>query len=311
MKKILKKELLAYLGMSVNTAIVGLSFIFMKMALRYTDPVVMLAHRFSFAFLVLILMQLFGLVKFPSFSFSRIKPLLLLALFYPLMFFLLQTFGIQYSTASEAGIIFAVIPVLTTLVASVFLKEKTNLLQKTGILMSVAGVFYIIFKTGIHKNDTDPLGVVLLLLSVLSIIAYYTIGRKLGHTFSPVELTVLMSYLAFIIFNIWALSHHFLNGTPFKFIDPLTHSCFLIPILYLGVLSSLLTSFLSNYALTAISASKIAVFNNLSPVIAVFGGVVFLNEKLYGYHFIGGMLVLVGVVSTISVKSLNKPKSNI
>ncbi len=300
-----KKEFWAYAGMSLMTAIIGLSFIFMKVALRFTGPVDLLAHRFNAAFVAVLLLQAAGVLKFPRFNFKKSRSLLLLTLFYPVLFFLLQTFGVQFSTASEAGIVFAITPVLTMLSAAIFLKEKTGFLQKTGILLSVAGVLYIIFKTGNHAGTTDLKGILLLLLSVLAIVAYYTAGKKIGPTFSPTELTVLMTYLAFIVFNAWAITIHIQHNTLSHFFEPLKQAGFLIPVLYLGVLSSLLTSFLSNYALTAIPASKIAVFNNLSPVITIAGGILFLDERLYGYHLTGGVLVLAGIAATLFFK--NRP----
>ncbi len=304
--RITKKELAAYAGMALITIITGLSFIFMKFALRYTNPIDLLAHRFSSAFIVIVLLQLIGLVKVPRFTKENLGSLLLLALFYPVLFFLLQTFGVKYSTASEAGIIFAITPVLTMVSAMIFLKEKTSLIQKLGIILSVLGIFYIIFKTGNTGGETDPKGLILLLLSVISIVAYYTFGKKRGTNFSPVNLTILMTYLAFVFFNAWSLINHWHEGTISLFFEPLKETGFLIPVLYLGILSSLLTSFLSNFALTAISASSIAVFNNLSPLVSIAGGIIILHETLFVYHVIGGIMVLTGIIATIAYKGKNK-----
>ncbi|MCK9291680.1 MAG: DMT family transporter [Bacteroidales bacterium] len=304
--RITKKELAAYAGMALITIITGLSFIFMKFALRYTNPIDLLAHRFSSAFIMIVLLQLIGLVKVPRFTKENLGSLLLLALFYPVLFFLLQTFGVKYSTASEAGIIFAITPVLTMVSAMIFLKEKTSLIQKLGIILSVLGIFYIIFKTGNTGGETDPKGLILLLLSVISIVAYYTFGKKRGTNFSPVNLTILMTYLAFVFFNAWSLINHWHEGTISLFFEPLKETGFLIPVLYLGILSSLLTSFLSNFALTAISASSIAVFNNLSPLVSIAGGIIILHETLFVYHVIGGIMVLTGIIATIAYKGKNK-----
>ncbi len=297
-----KKEVLAYFGMVLNTTITGLSFIFMKLALSHTTPLDLLAHRFTAAMAVMVLLLLFGLMKMPRFDPAKLKPLLFLALFYPILFFTLQTIGMKYSAASEAGIIFAITPILTLLSAIVFLKEKTGFLQKAGIFLSVAGVLYIILKTNSSIGNSNPKGVILLLLSVLCIVAYYTLGKKIGPRFSAVELTALMTILAFLTFNIWAVVVHLQHGTISQFFVPLKQTAFLIPVLYLGILSSLLTAFLSNFALTAIPASKIAVFNNLSPIISIVGGILILNEKLLYYHILGGILVLTGVAATVFFK---------
>lgn len=295
----------AYLGLIVMTSIVGFSFIFLKIGLRYTGAMDLMAHRFTAAAFSLVIMWLFGFVKIPCLSLKKARPLLILSLFYPLLFFSLQTFGMKYSTASEAGIIFATVPVITLLAARIVLREQTTILQKTGIALSIAGILFIIYNTGILPGETTVKGVLLLLLSVFSVVAYYVLGKKTSVHFSAMEITVWMTVLAFLVFNVWSVTSHLLDHTLSQFFKPLAQPEFLWTVLYLGVLSSMLTAFLTNYALTKIPASQIAVFNNLSPVIAILGGVLILGETLFAYHIIGGLLVLAGVAMTLFFKRKN------
>jgi len=78
----------------------------------------------------------------------------------------------------------------------------------------------------------------------------------------------------------------------------LINSDFLVAILYLGVFSSLGTSFLSNYALSKIEASKMSVFNNLATLITIFAGVMILHETLQYFHIIGAAIIIIGVIGT-------------
>ncbi|MCX7547720.1 DMT family transporter [Xanthomarina sp. F1114] len=294
----ISEQKLAYIGLIFMTAIIGLSFIFVKIGLRYASPMDLLAHRFTAGALSIGVLWVFGFIKLSPFSWSKVKSLLLLSLFYPLLFFAFQTFGMEYSTASEAGIIFATVPIITLVVAGVFLKEKTTLIQKLGITLSVAGIAYIIYRTGSLSESGSFKGVVLLLLSVFSVVVYYTLGKKISLEFSTLEITVWMTLLAFIAFNTWSIIDHFQTGTINDFYRPLKQKEFLWTVLYLGVLSSVVTSFLTNFALSKIPASQIAVFNNLSPIITILGGVVFLGETLHHYQIIGGILVILGVFMT-------------
>ncbi len=281
------------------TSIVGFSFIFLKIGLRYADPLDLMAHRFTAAAISLVLMWIVGIIRIPRFSLKKAKSLLMLSLFYPLLFFSLQTFGMEYSTASEAGIIFASVPVITLLAARIVLKEKTTLLQKTGIALSIAGILYIIYHTGSLPGSTSLKGVLLLLLSIFSVVTYYVLGKIISINFSAMEITGWMTILAFLVFNLWSIANHIHYHTLDQFFRPLVHHEFLWAILYLGILSSMLTAFLTNFALRQIPASQIAVFNNLSPVIAIAGGVMILGETLFAYHLIGGLLVLAGVAMTV------------
>ncbi len=293
----------AYIGLVLMTIIVGFSFIFLKIGLRYAGAMDLMAHRFTAAAISLVIMWLFGFIKIPRFSLKKAKSLLVLSLFYPLLFFTLQTFGMVYSNASEAGILFATVPVITLLAARIILKEKTTILQKTGIALSIAGILYIIYNTGSLPGSTTLKGVLLLLLSVFSVVTYYILGKKISVHFSAMEITVWMTILAFLIFNGLSIASHFHKHTLSQFFNPLAQKEFLWAVLYLGVLSSMLTAFLTNFALRQIPASQIAVFNNLSPLIAIAGGVLILGERLFAYHIIGGFLVLAGVAMTVFFKS--------
>ncbi|HHV38697.1 MAG TPA: DMT family transporter [Tepidimicrobium sp.] len=278
-------------------AIAGLSFLFTKIALSATDPLDLLAHRFTASFLGIIIPVLLKWVKI-DFSRGRIRRVLPLALFYPLLFFGFQTFGLQYASSSEGGIILASAPVFTMILASYFLKEKTTLLQKLSIVLSVLGVSYITIKTASSLEFGNMKGILLLLLSALSFAGYSVMARDLTKDFSTIELSCIMTIISFIGFNTLSIGRHLIDGSIGKFFMPLGNPKFIIAALYLGVLSSLVTSILTNYVLSKIEASKMSVFSNLVTVVSVIAGAVFLKERIFYYHIIGSILIIGGVIGT-------------
>jgi len=68
-----------------------------------------------------------------------------------------------------------------------------------------------------------------------------------------------------------------------------------IPLLYLGILSSVATFFLLNYMLGRMEAIRTAVYANLTSVISVTAGVLMLGEGFRWYQMAGTALVLLGV----------------
>ena len=298
-----REEIKAYAAMTLSTLIIGLSFIFVRTALSSATVYDLLAHRFTVAILALAITYIAGRKPIPLFSASRIKPLLLLSLFYPFLFFSLQTLGLKYTTASEAGIISAVLPIITLVMAYIFLKEKTNAKQIISILVSVAGLLYIIFKKTPSSGTGSLKGSLLILLSILSIVAYYILGRKITPRYQALDITFFMTLTAFIVFNCISLYKHMQSDSLEVYFQPFANSKYLWAIVYLGILSSFLTSLFSNYALSVISTSQVGVFNNISPVISVIGGVLFLNENLYLYHIIGSILILLGVAGSMIFKN--------
>ncbi|MFS0906793.1 EamA family transporter [Priestia aryabhattai] len=89
-----------------------------------------------------------------------------------------------------------------------------------------------------------------------------------------------------------------MNNTIHQFIQPFVHLDFVIAIVYLVLLSSLVTSYLSNYALSKIEASKMSVFSNFATLITILAGVIFLKEQFHLYHLVGSIIIITGVIGT-------------
>lgn len=284
-----------YLAAIIYSIISGLSFLFGKIGLDYSNPIDLLAYRFTAAFIAILIPVLFKWVKV-DLDKEKIKKIMPLAIFYPLLFFGFQTFGLKYTQSSEAGIYLAVGPVFTMILASYFLKEKTTTLQKLSILLSVFGVIYITFKKGGSLEFQNMKGIIFLLLSVLSFAIYSVMARKLTQDFSNIELSYVMIGISFIGFNVLAIGKHLLGGDMGSILLPLKQSKFIIAVLYLGILSTFGTSFLSNFVLSKLEAYKMSVFTNLATVISMIAGVIFLNEEIFYYHIIGSILIIVGVL---------------
>lgn len=304
-----KTSKFVYSAALLYTFITGFSFLFGKIALSVSNPLDLLAYRFSASFIVVIILLTFKLVKV-NYNLKRILKILPLAFFYPLMFFAFQTFGLEASSSSEAGILNATIPVFTLILATLFLKEQTTRLQKISIFISVLGVIYITLMKGYSFEISNLKGIILLLISALSFAGYSVLARKLTRDFSSFELSIVMMIISFIFFNFMAIISNLINGTMNTFLLPLGEPSFIISVLYLGVLSTLLTSVLTNFVLSKIEASKMSVFANLSTVISIIAGVIFLREEIFYYHILGSLLIISGVIGANFLKKDHKAKGN-
>ncbi len=280
-----------------HTIITGLSFLFGKIALESSNPLDILAYRYAVAFLGVIIFFIFKPVKL-NYTKENIFKILPLTILYPLLFFSFQTFGLQYTSSSEAGIFLAMVPILTLIMADIFLKEKTTLLQKISILLSVIGVIYITLMKGSNLGFSNIKGIVFLIISTLAYSGYNVLARNLTKEFTSIELSYMMITISFISFNLLSIIRNLLYGTISNYFLPLQNLRFTIAIIYLGILSSLISSLLSNYALSKIKASEMSVFANLGTVISILAGVIFLKEKVFYYHIIGSILIIGGVLGT-------------
>lgn len=231
----------------------------------------------------------------------RGKPLykaLLLATMYPLGFFTLQSFGLQHATAAEGGILYAFTPIVTVIAASVFLKETTSPLQKVSIFLSVFGVVFIFLMKGNSIDLSNLTGISLLLLTCVAFACYTVLARSLSNQFSPAEITYLMMGTGFAVFLTVSLTDHVIAGTLHHLVAPLASGTFLLSILFLGIVSSLITALLANYILSKMEASRMSVFSNLSTIVSMAAGAIFLGEEITVYHLIGSVLIIVGVIGS-------------
>ncbi|MEC1260140.1 DMT family transporter [Bacillus swezeyi] len=295
----------AYLAALLYAFIIGFSFFFIKLALTTAGPVDILAHRFTIAFLAALFPLLFGWVNI-RLRFKDVLVILPLALFYPVMFFAFQVFGLVYTSSSEAGIIQAAIPIFTMILASYVLKERFTKRQFFFTVLSAAGVACIFFMKNADAGGSDLRGAALILLSALSSAGYNVLARKMTRTFSSLEITYVTICAGFLFFNGIAGVEHMANGTLAGFFTPYTDPVFLLAILYLGVLSSLATSFLSNYALSKIEAAKISMFNHLATLVTILAGILWLGETLEWFHFLGSVMIITGIIGATAIQSKKK-----
>lgn len=294
----------AYFSAIIYAFIIGLSFLFVKIALSFTDPLNVLAHRFSIAFLTLVFASLTGWVKL-SISKKDILYILPISLFYPTFFFAFQVFGLVYISSSEAGIIQAIVPVFTMILASLFFKETSSALQKTALVLSVFGVIYIFLMQGLNWESANFIGIILIIFSAFSSACYNVMARKITKSYKLIDITYVMTTIGFVSFNILSVTEHFMHNTLGTYFSPFVNFEFVLAVLYLGILSSLLTSLLSNYTLSKIAASKMSVFSNLSTLITVIAGSVFLHENIEYYHIIGGAMIILGIIGINFLGSQN------
>lgn len=283
-----------YMAAILSSSIIGLSFFFSKIGLEYSSPLDLLAYRFTFAFAAVLIILIFKLVKtnITKKLFIKVLPL---AFFYPLLSFGFQAYGLQFIQSSEAGILFAVGPVFTLILASYFLKEETSWGQRISILLSVFGVIYISLSKKSSLEVENLKGVIFILISVVSLSMYNVLGRKLGREVSRTDIIIIILGVGFVVFNLLALSKHVIEWDISAFFRPLKSYEFIVSVLYLGVLSSLLTSYLTIYVLSHLESYKMSVFGNFSTVVSILAGAILLNEKIFYFHILGSILIITGV----------------
>ncbi|MHB1393757.1 MAG: DMT family transporter [Clostridia bacterium] len=289
----------AGLGMA---SIFGLSFMFTKQALETLPTILLLSYRFALAAILLTLLWMFGAIKM-SYKNKPLKELMMLSLIQPIAYFVFETTGVKLTSSSEAGIMIALIPVVVTIFAAVFLKEKPGRAQLFFILASVLGVVFIVLMSDNTSGTGHYAGILSLFGAVLAAGMYNILSRKLSTSFTPVEITFAMMCTGAVVFNVIFVITGIINGNMDKYITSLGSASTLVPILYLGILSSVCAFFMVNYMLSKLPASNSSVFSNLTTVISIIAGVFIRHETFHWYQLAGGAVIILGVWGTNHYKT--------
>ena len=298
----MKKTTTAYLAITIQALIIGFSFLFVKIALRSTDTFSLLAHRMSFAAAAILIYQFFTpeRIKIDARGLLEVLPICIV---YPISFFLFQTIGLKTVGSSEAGIVYAIVPILTLFIARLVLNEQIGRSKKLLMLLSVAGVIFINVMNGFSLENYNVLGFLCILISAVSFASYNVLAKKLTVRYSVFTLAAVMSISGCLVFNGISVTRHLINGNLGDYFAPFSDPSFVVAMFYLGVLSSLVTSLLSMYALDRLEATKVGLFNNVSTVVNILSGTIFLHEPLFSYHYFGIAAILAGTIGFNLVKT--------
>lgn len=289
----------------LGNTIFGFSFIFSKMALQITVPSVLIAVRFLCAFAALNLIVLFGRRisvsdgegdRRPLVSFSlKGKPLryiILLAVFQPILYFLCESYGIVYTSSAFAGTIIAIIPIGGIVFDVLIMHSKVRTRQIACAVMSAAGV--AITTVGAEEMKSSLIGLLILLGAVAAGSLFYVFSKKSGADYNPLEQTYVMFALGSLVYTVFALVQCRGQYNELVF-AAVAHPQFMLSVLYLSVVSSVIAFISLNYGTVRVTVSEASIFANLTTVISIVAGVVFLHEMFTPFQIAGAVIIVVSV----------------
>ena len=273
--------------------IFGFSLLFTRTAMDVASPMALLSWRFIVAFAVFNICVLLKLIKV-DFKGKSLRPLIVIALFYPFLYFVGETIGVSLTSASESGTVLAATPIGTLICSAVLLKIKPSRLQLLGMATSIVGIVMIVLLRGADAMF-NPVGYIMLLFAVISYSLYGVFAQKTA-AFTSSEKSYIMAALAAVIFTTAALIESGIQGTLVEFATlPFTSMGFLTSILYLGVGSSVGAFLLYNTAIDNIGANRAISFAGISTIVSITSGVIILQEPFTLLQGAGAVLVIVGV----------------
>lgn len=198
-------------------------------------------------------------------------------------------FALQHTSLTHVAVLYALGPILTALLAALFLKEPIHNGRILGIVFAFAGVCLLItggrisefLRTGFHIGDCAEL------LSALCLAVYTILSRRMKHT--PADCAAF--WLMLICFVLTLPLVFFLEGGFPLRVSPRAAAS----VCYLGIACSGLGYLLQQKSIHRIGASASAAFlNGISPI-TILTAALILKERISPVQICCMVLVFFGL----------------
>lgn len=259
----------------------GLTFATVKNAIADMAPFTFLAIRFAIAF---IFMSLFCYKKLVRLRGRDWIPGILVGVF---LFsgYSFQTFGLQYTTASNAGFITGLSVVLVPLICSVINREFPSLLVIGGAVLAGTGIGFLCLNNGYTYNYGD----ILVLMCAVSFALHIIV---VGHYAVETDATVLASIQIGVVALLSCIAAViFESHVPVRFTKEVW-----IGLITTAIPATSLAFFLQTYMQKFTSPVHTAIILSTEPVFSGIFGYLLLNEILGTKGLLGAALVLAGMI---------------
>jgi drug/metabolite transporter (DMT)-like permease len=281
----------------------GVSFVATKAALREVSPVTLIFTRFALGVAVLVLiLQLKRESLIPP---RNAWPMLALMGFVGIFLHqMIQVHGLTLTTAVRTGWLIGLTPIWSAVLAAVFLGEHFGPRKVLGLFLGAVGALLVITRGELSSAVLAlpaTRGDLLILASTLTWAIYTILGRDTLKRLGSATAT------AAAMFAGWAMMiPFFANAAGWQEYRSLS-STSVIAIVFLGVGCSGLGYWFWYAALERIEASQVAAFLYLEPLVTLAAAVALLGESVAVSTILGGVLVLVGVLTVQSAKARRTP----
>ena len=278
---------LGYAACALAGTLWGTGFYFGKIALTEMTVGHMVFYRFLFATLGMV-----PLMRRPGLN-RKEWGLLLLASFLGIpVQFLLQFWGLSLTTVSHAALMVGTMPVILALGATIFTHERLDWKGWLALAGSTSGVALITL-SGTHShtaNGPSLTGDMLVVLSLAIALGWILLNRHLMQGHSALVVTAYGILSGFLMLAIWV---SVVDGPP-----PIhgISARVWFALIASGLLCTAATTFLWNWGIHKVPASRAGVFLNIEPALGSILGVELLGDRLGPAAWLGGALIITAAI---------------
>ncbi|QKG85437.1 DMT family transporter [Kroppenstedtia pulmonis] len=278
---------LTYTILTINMMIWGLNTVALKILVQHFTPLLMQGFRIGIAGLVVLL------ILIAKWKWKKTNPreriyILGATVFGVVGHHSLLAMGLSKTSATHAALILALVPLTTSLLSFLWLKENLKILRCIGILLGFIGVTFVV-ANGDGVGQTTW-GDAFVFGSMVSQSISFIFIKKATDTLDAKQVTAVM----FLVGSISILVLSYLMepaGTP---LSDGSSTVWLL-LFGSGIIATGLGHMFYNSAIHQLGPGQTAVFINLTPFFALVGASLFLSEMITWLQGVGFLFIVAGV----------------
>ena len=296
----MKNTVLGAIYLSLAASIWGGMYVVSKYVLKFIPPFTLVWLRYAIAFVLLYL--ILRLVQRRTGTCSRIdrKGWILLGWIGFIGYFVsisCQFIGTMLSDAHTGALITAATPAFIVIFARFVLKETLTVQKVVSLLIATLGVAIVV---GWNPNlGTYFWGSIILVAAAITWALLSVYVKLASYRYSSLTITTYAILFALVFTTPFMLGEIQTNNIL------LNDSLIILGVLYLGIISTAGAFFLWNKGMEMMDAGIGSLFFFFQPLVGSFLGWLLLNERLDLNFFIGGALILLGVL-IVTIKKRKK-----
>ena len=293
-KKYLK--LAGHIGALITVAAWGTSFIATKILMEDArlSPIEVYIYRFAMAYLLLFLLTF---KKIFAHTWRDELQLFFCGVCAGSLFYILENYALQHTTASNVSLLSSVSPLMTTALTALVLRIRIAPGVVIGSVIAFAGVGFVIFSSG-EGLKINPLGDLLALASSLSW-AIYAIGVK---RLVPVYTSLFITRKLFFYGVLTALPLLLMQQEPTRLGILFTDLTYLLNLLFLVVVCSVVAYVIWNYSMKILGPVSANNYLYMQPLVTMVAAFYFFDEDINIWGYIGCVLIIGGLIISDKLK---------
>ncbi len=266
----------------------GGNTIITKLCAESLSPIEISFYRWTLAVIVLTPFALRDVLKNMQLTKGVVGKLIVLGMLGGVIFQTIAYYAAHFTSATNMGIIQALVPLVALILAMLLLRHKTNAAALLGLTISIFGVIVVVSKgdlglliqQGLNKGDG------LMLIGVLAFSLYSLLLNKWKLTVPLIQSAYIQAIVATVaLLPLYAFgAHHELTAMDGFYIT------------FAGLGASIMAPLLWMTGVARLGAARVSLFFNLVPVVTALLATVFLTESITSSVLLGGALAILGVV---------------